>query len=99
MVILIGFPQLTSLYSMQATNEVITRVPCSTQDEMNSAVKAALDTFPAWSDTSVMTRQRVMFNLQHLIRENMVLCVHWCTYVFVCIACNMCVVHVKCYVK
>jgi len=85
MVILIGFPQLTGLYSMQATNKVITRVPCSTQDEMNSAVKAAMDAFPAWSDTSVMTRQRVMFNLQHLIRENMVLCVHSCMCVCVCV--------------
>ncbi|XP_065894624.1 methylmalonate-semialdehyde/malonate-semialdehyde dehydrogenase [acylating], mitochondrial-like [Dysidea avara] len=54
-----------------ATNEVISRVPCSTQKEMNSAVKAAEDAFPAWSNTSVMSRQRVMFNLQHLIRENM----------------------------
>ena len=57
---------------IQATNEVVTRVPCSTQEEMNSAAKAAEDAFPSWSSASVMSRQRVMFNLQHLIREHMV---------------------------
>ena len=66
---------------MQATNEVITRVPCSTQEEMNMATKAAEDVFPSWSSSSVMSRQCVMFNLQYLIRENMVrmsLCVCTC---------------------
>ena len=38
---------------------------------MNSAVAAAKEAFPGWSNTSVLSRQRVMFNLQHLIRENM----------------------------
>jgi malonate-semialdehyde dehydrogenase (acetylating)/methylmalonate-semialdehyde dehydrogenase len=54
-----------------ATNEVVSRVPCSTDEEMNSAVAAAKEAFPGWSNTSVLSRQRVMFNLQHLIRENM----------------------------
>ena len=56
----------------QATQEVLTRVPCTTQDEMLSAVDAAKRAFSTWKETSVMSRQRVMFNLQHLIRENMV---------------------------
>lgn len=47
-------------------------MPCATQSEMNAAVEAATRAYPAWRETSVMTRQRVMFNLQHIIRENMV---------------------------
>jgi len=54
-----------------ATQEVVSRVPCATQSEMNAAVEAATRAYPAWRETSVMTRQRVMFNLQHIIRENM----------------------------
>ncbi|EDO49573.1 predicted protein, partial [Nematostella vectensis] len=54
-----------------ATNEVITRVPECTQDEMQAAVDAAAAAFPSWSETSVLTRQQIMFNLQHLIKKNM----------------------------
>ncbi|RUS85657.1 hypothetical protein EGW08_006603 [Elysia chlorotica] len=54
-----------------ATNEVVTRVPESTRAEMESAVAAARDAFPAWSSTTVLTRQQVMFKLQDLIKRNM----------------------------
>lgn len=57
---------------LQATNEVVTRVPEATQDEMNAAVNAASAAFPAWSETSILARQQVMFKLQQLIKENMV---------------------------
>lgn len=53
-----------------ATNEVVTRVPNSTEDEMNAAIQAAVDAYPAWRDTSVMHRQNIMFKLANLIREN-----------------------------
>ncbi|KAI6646652.1 Methylmalonate-semialdehyde dehydrogenase, mitochondrial-like [Oopsacas minuta] len=53
-----------------ATNEVITRVPCATQDEMKAAVDSAQSSFASWSEQSVLSRQRVMFRLQELIREN-----------------------------
>ena len=46
-------------------------MPCSTQEEMLSAVEAAKAAFPSWSDASILSRQRIMFNLQHLIRERM----------------------------
>ena len=39
---------------------------------MEAAVQAAARAFPAWRETSIMSRQRVMFNLQHIIRENIV---------------------------
>ncbi len=54
-----------------ATNEVVTRVPKCTQDEMEAAVAAAAAAFPAWSDTTIMTRQQIMFKYQHLIKENL----------------------------
>ncbi|GFS04227.1 methylmalonate semialdehyde dehydrogenase [acylating] [Elysia marginata] len=54
-----------------ATNEVVTRVPESTQAEMEAAVAAARDAYPAWSSTTVLTRQQIMFKLQDLIKKNM----------------------------
>lgn len=53
-----------------ATNEVITRVPCSTQDEMNLAVSSCKEAFKTWSATSPLTRQQCMFRLQNLIKAN-----------------------------
>lgn len=53
-----------------ATNDVVTRVPNATQEEMLSAVSAAKEAFKTWSHTSVLTRQQVMFKYQQLIRDN-----------------------------
>ncbi|KAK3887175.1 hypothetical protein Pcinc_008701 [Petrolisthes cinctipes] len=53
-----------------ATNEVVTRVPQTTDGEMEAAVEAAREAFTDWSDTSVLTRQQVMFKYQQLIKEN-----------------------------
>ncbi|XP_076055032.1 putative methylmalonate-semialdehyde/malonate-semialdehyde dehydrogenase [acylating], mitochondrial [Oratosquilla oratoria] len=54
-----------------ATNEVVTRVPKATQNEMDAAVDAAAEAFKTWSKTSVLTRQQVMFKYQQLIKDNM----------------------------
>ncbi|XP_066282832.1 probable methylmalonate-semialdehyde/malonate-semialdehyde dehydrogenase [acylating], mitochondrial [Branchiostoma lanceolatum] len=54
-----------------ATNEVVTRVPKSTQAEMQAAVDAAKAAFSSWSETTILTRQQVMFKFQQLIKENM----------------------------
>ncbi len=56
----------------QATQEVISRLPQTTGEEFEAAVGAARDAFPAWRQTPVPTRARVMLKLQQLIRENMV---------------------------
>mmetsp|Transcript_26327 Transcript_26327/g.36702 ORF Transcript_26327/g.36702 Transcript_26327/m.36702 type:complete len:523 (-) Transcript_26327:216-1784(-) len=53
-----------------ATQEVVTRVPEATPAEMQAAVDAASEAFKSWSKTSVTTRQRVMLNLQKLIRDH-----------------------------
>nr|XP_054758402.1 methylmalonate-semialdehyde dehydrogenase [acylating], mitochondrial-like [Lytechinus pictus] len=54
-----------------ATNEVVTRVPKATSSEMEAAVNAAQNAFPAWSQSSILSRQQIMFKYQQLIKENM----------------------------
>jgi acyl-CoA reductase-like NAD-dependent aldehyde dehydrogenase len=57
---------------LQATQEVVSRIPLTTAAEFNAAVQAAKDAFPAWRATPVPTRQRVMLKFQELIRQNWV---------------------------
>lgn len=54
-----------------ATNEVVSRVPKTTQSEMNAAVQSAKDAFKSWSQTPVITRQQYMLKYQQLIKDNM----------------------------
>lgn len=54
-----------------ATNNIITRVPESTKDELEEAVRSAKAAFPGWKRTSIIKRQQIMFKLTHLIREHM----------------------------
>jgi malonate-semialdehyde dehydrogenase (acetylating)/methylmalonate-semialdehyde dehydrogenase len=54
-----------------ATNEVVTRVPCSTQDEMTAAVAAATKAYRSWSNTSPLQRQGIMFKYQELIKKHL----------------------------
>ncbi|PRP87812.1 methylmalonate-semialdehyde dehydrogenase [Planoprotostelium fungivorum] len=53
-----------------ATQEVVSRTPESTTAEMESAVKAAKEAFPAWRNTPVPARVRIMFNLQQLLTKH-----------------------------
>ncbi|CEF67524.1 Probable methylmalonate-semialdehyde dehydrogenase [acylating], mitochondrial [Strongyloides ratti] len=54
-----------------ATNEVISKVPLSTQDEMLTAVESCKKAYSTWKNTSVLSRQQVFFNLQALIKRDM----------------------------
>uniref|UniRef100_Q02253 Methylmalonate-semialdehyde/malonate-semialdehyde dehydrogenase [acylating], mitochondrial n=2 Tax=Rattus norvegicus TaxID=10116 RepID=MMSA_RAT len=54
-----------------ATNEVVGRVPQSTKAEMEAAVAACKRAFPAWADTSILSRQQVLLRYQQLIKENL----------------------------
>lgn len=54
-----------------ATNNLVTRVPQSTDEELKAAVDSAEKAFPAWRATSVMARQQIMFKFVSLIRT------HW----------------------
>lgn len=53
-----------------ATNNLITRVPQSTDEELHAAVESAQKAFPAWRATSIMHRQQVIFKFVNLIRAN-----------------------------
>ncbi|RDW94200.1 CoA-acylating methylmalonate-semialdehyde dehydrogenase [Aspergillus mulundensis] len=54
-----------------ATNNLVTRVPQSTDEELRAAVESAQKAFPAWRATSIMARQQIMFKFVNLIRA------HW----------------------
>lgn len=54
-----------------ATNEIVTRVPKCTNDEMNAAVESSKKAYKTWSQTSILTRQQVMLRFQAIIRANM----------------------------
>ena len=54
-----------------ATNNLVTRVPQSTDEELKASVDSAEKAFPAWKAMSVLARQQIMFKYVGLIRE------HW----------------------
>lgn len=54
-----------------ATNNLVTRVPQSTDAELKAAVESAEKAFPAWRATSIMARQQIIFKFTSLIRT------HW----------------------
>jgi len=53
-----------------ATNEVVTKVPLTTQDEMQAAVDSAKEAYKTWRETSVLTRQQYMLRLQAVLRRD-----------------------------
>lgn len=53
-----------------ATNNLVTRVPQSTDEELKAAVQSAQKAFESWRHTSIMHRQQIMFRLTDLIRKN-----------------------------
>ncbi|OAX77965.1 methylmalonate-semialdehyde dehydrogenase (acylating) [Emergomyces africanus] len=53
-----------------ATNNLVTRVPQSTDAELRAAVESAQRAFPAWRATSIMARQQIIFKFTNLIRAN-----------------------------
>ncbi|KAK4156939.1 Aldehyde/histidinol dehydrogenase [Chaetomidium leptoderma] len=53
-----------------ATNNLVTRVPQNTDEELKAAVASAEKAFVTWRATSVLHRQQIMFKFVALIREN-----------------------------
>lgn len=53
-----------------ATNNLVTRVPQMTDDEMKAVAASAEKAFKSWKNTSVLHRQQIMFRFVQLIREN-----------------------------
>lgn len=54
-----------------ATGEELARVPLSTREDLDIAVKAAKEAFKTWSKTPVPKRARILFKYQQLLME------HW----------------------
>jgi malonate-semialdehyde dehydrogenase (acetylating) / methylmalonate-semialdehyde dehydrogenase len=53
-----------------ATGRVIARVPFSTAADVDAAVQAATRAFPAWRDTPVVLRARVLFRFAALLEQH-----------------------------
>ncbi|MHA6259780.1 CoA-acylating methylmalonate-semialdehyde dehydrogenase [Sporosarcina sp. CAU 1771] len=53
-----------------ATGEELARVPLSTKEDVELAVKAADAAFQTWSQTAVPRRARILFKYQQLLVEN-----------------------------
>ncbi|KAK7203523.1 Aldehyde/histidinol dehydrogenase [Myxozyma melibiosi] len=53
-----------------ATNNIVTRVPQSTPDELVAAVDSAEKAFKTWRRTTLLTRQQIMFKFVQLIRRD-----------------------------
>ncbi|NBD25286.1 CoA-acylating methylmalonate-semialdehyde dehydrogenase [Paenibacillus glycinis] len=54
-----------------ATGETLVKVPLSTRGDLEAAVQAAQAAYPAWSQTPVPRRARILFKYQQLLVE------HW----------------------
>jgi malonate-semialdehyde dehydrogenase (acetylating) / methylmalonate-semialdehyde dehydrogenase len=53
-----------------ATAEILARTPLSTNADVNAAVQAAADAFPAWRRTPPGERVQYLFKLKNLLEEN-----------------------------
>lgn len=53
-----------------ATNNLVTRVPQSTDAELKAAVASAEKAFQSWRHTTLLSRQQIMFKYVSLIRQN-----------------------------
>lgn len=59
------------------SGRLIARVPCASADEVDAAVKAAKDAFPAWSRTTRAERSRYLRRVSDIIAENRELFAVW----------------------
>ena len=50
-----------------STGEIMAEAPCCTVDEVNAAVEAAKNAFPAWSGTPVQKRAELMFKFRAIL--------------------------------
>jgi len=53
-----------------ATCRTIAKVPLSTKEEVNAAVKSAKEAFPEWRRTTPLARARYLFRLKELLEEH-----------------------------
>src|SRR4051812_5717044 len=53
-----------------AVGDVIGRTPLSTAADVDGAVRAATDAFPAWRDTPVNSRAQVLYKFKALLEQH-----------------------------
>jgi len=63
-----GSDEVEPIYD-PATGETIALLPYSTPEEIDRAVRAAAEAFPAWADTPVPDRAQVMFRFKGLLED------------------------------
>jgi malonate-semialdehyde dehydrogenase (acetylating) / methylmalonate-semialdehyde dehydrogenase len=63
-----GSDEVDPIYD-PATGETIALLPYSTPEEIERAVRAASEAFPAWADTPVPDRAQVMFRFKALLED------------------------------
>ena len=63
-------PERTGAVYDPATGQQTAQVAYATGDDVDAAVRAAQAAFPAWRDTSVVKRARVMFKFLELLQRN-----------------------------
>jgi malonate-semialdehyde dehydrogenase (acetylating) / methylmalonate-semialdehyde dehydrogenase len=63
-----GSDEVDPIYD-PATGETIALLPYSTPEEIDRAVRAAAEAFPAWADTPVPDRAQVMFRFKALLEN------------------------------
>jgi malonate-semialdehyde dehydrogenase (acetylating)/methylmalonate-semialdehyde dehydrogenase len=54
-----------------STGQVIAQTPLCTAEEVNRAVQAAKDAYPAWADTPAIKRVQVLYNFRNLIDRHL----------------------------
>lgn len=54
-----------------STGEVVAKVPCCTREEVEMAIAAAKKAYPAWSDTPVVKRTQILFEVRNLLTKHM----------------------------
>lgn len=59
------------------TGKVIGKIPCTPAEDVENAVRAAKDAFPAWSKTTRAERSRYLRRISELIQENRELFAVW----------------------
>lgn len=59
------------------TGKLIARIPCASADEVNWAIKAAKEAFPAWSKTPRAERSRLLRRISEIIADNRELFAVW----------------------
>lgn len=53
-----------------ATNQIVNRVPQTTQNELKAAVESAEKAYSSWKAVSLLSRQQFLFRYVSLIRDN-----------------------------